>query len=147
MSKSSLPIESRVPCSCCGYPTLSEAAAYEICELCNWEDDGQSDSDADVVRGGPNGDYSLKEARENFRQFLVMYRPDHDTRATGSDTPTELQAKRELITAFERLRQRGNHKERTDAIASIRRLEAVLETEVYRSLKEYEDKHRASGSA
>jgi hypothetical protein len=41
----------------------------EICEVCYWEDDGQDDHDAEVVRGGPNGGLSLSEARANYRRF------------------------------------------------------------------------------
>lgn len=37
--------------------------------VCFWEDDGQGDHDADVVRGGPNYDLSLAVARENFRRI------------------------------------------------------------------------------
>lgn len=32
-----------------------------------WQDDGQDDHDADTVRGGPNRQLSLTEARANFR--------------------------------------------------------------------------------
>lgn len=56
-------------CPCCGYRTLTAPGTSEICPVCFWEDDGQGDSDAEVVRGGPNGDLSLSEARENFRRF------------------------------------------------------------------------------
>jgi hypothetical protein len=38
-----------------------------------WEDDGQDDHDADEVRGGPNGDLSLTQARINFRRFGAMH--------------------------------------------------------------------------
>jgi hypothetical protein len=58
-----------VRCPCCGYGTLSVRAAFEICEVCLWEDDGQDDADAEVVRGGPNGTLSLAVARANFRLF------------------------------------------------------------------------------
>lgn len=61
-------------CPCCGYPTLSERGGYEICSLCFWEDDGQDDPNADEVWGGPNSDYSLTEARQNFRKYYTMYR-------------------------------------------------------------------------
>ena len=64
----------RYVCPCCGYPTLEERMCYEICGLCDWEDDGQDDQDADRINGGPNGDYSLTEARMNFRTHLTMYR-------------------------------------------------------------------------
>ena len=39
-----------------------------MCPVCWWEDDGQDNIDADVVRGGPNGDLSLSQARTNYRQ-------------------------------------------------------------------------------
>jgi hypothetical protein len=58
-----------VPCPCCYHETLTEPAAFEMCPVCWWEDDGQNDSDADVVRGGPNGHLSLTEARKNFEDF------------------------------------------------------------------------------
>ena len=57
------------PCPCCGNRTLSELAAYEICPVCFWENDGQGDDDADVVRGGPNYDLSLTVARANFKRI------------------------------------------------------------------------------
>lgn len=53
-------------CPCCGHVTLSERGGYEICEECGWEDDGQDDHDAEVVRRGPNGRQSLKEARAGY---------------------------------------------------------------------------------
>ena len=56
-------------CPCCGHLTLGERAMFEICDVCFWEDDGQGDQDADVVRGGPNGSLSLSAARRNYRQF------------------------------------------------------------------------------
>ncbi|ACD96297.1 CPCC family cysteine-rich protein [Trichlorobacter lovleyi] len=57
-------------CPCCGYKTLSERGGYDdICNVCFWEDDGQDDEDADVIRGGPNGKLSLSEARRNFADF------------------------------------------------------------------------------
>lgn len=65
----------RYLCPCCGMPTLGERAKYEICSLCFWEDDGQDSDDAADIRGGPNHDYSLSEARLNFIQHLTMYRP------------------------------------------------------------------------
>lgn len=36
--------------------------------MCDWEDDGQTDADADVVMGGPNGQLSLTAARANFAE-------------------------------------------------------------------------------
>jgi hypothetical protein len=53
-------------CPCCGCKTLDERGGYDICPVCFWEDDGQDDHDADVVRGGPNGSISLTQARQNY---------------------------------------------------------------------------------
>jgi len=50
-------------CPCCGHRTLPERGAYDLCPECDWEDDGQDDHDADVVRLGPNGQQSLTAAR------------------------------------------------------------------------------------
>ena len=60
--------EADEPCSCpcCGHMTLGERGGYEICDECGWEDDGQDDHDADVVRGGPNGRQSLQDARDEY---------------------------------------------------------------------------------
>lgn len=57
-------------CPGCGYPTLSERGAYEICEVCNWEDDNQDDKDANEIWGGPNSDLSLTENRLNIGKTL-----------------------------------------------------------------------------
>jgi hypothetical protein len=56
-------------CPCCGYRTLNERGAFELCPVCFWEDDGQDELDADAVRGGPNGSLSLRAARQNFEQI------------------------------------------------------------------------------
>ncbi|WP_240918015.1 CPCC family cysteine-rich protein [Phycicoccus sp. HDW14] len=53
-------------CPCCGHVTLAERGGYEICDECGWEDDGQDDHDAEVVRGGPNGRESLASARAAY---------------------------------------------------------------------------------
>lgn len=56
-------------CPCCNYKTLDQRGGVDICPVCFWEDDGQDDEDADVVRGGPNGLLSLTQARANYRAF------------------------------------------------------------------------------
>jgi Cysteine-rich CPCC len=53
-------------CPCCKFKTLCGRAGYEICPVCYWEDDGQDEHDADLVRGGPNGELSLRQAQKNF---------------------------------------------------------------------------------
>ncbi|MBB6365897.1 hypothetical protein FHR56_001010 [Xanthomonas sacchari] len=57
---------------CCGYKALSERAAFEICAVCFWEDDGQDDNDADEVLGGLNGNLSLTQARANYQKFWCL---------------------------------------------------------------------------
>ncbi|WP_429002799.1 CPCC family cysteine-rich protein [Xanthomonas sacchari] len=69
-------------CRCCGYKTLSERAAFEICAVCFWEDDGQDDDDADAVLGSPNSSLSLAQARVNYQQFGASRR--RDLRYVGS---------------------------------------------------------------
>jgi hypothetical protein len=94
----------RWECPCCRYPTLEERNAYEICDLCGWEDDGQDDPFADQVWGGPNYDYSLTEAREDFRKYLSQYRPQ-DSRLFERETePKVLAIKRRIISAFDEMK-------------------------------------------
>lgn len=51
-------------CPCCGYETLREREAWEICPICFWED--EPTSDPYVATGGPNGSLSLYQAQRNF---------------------------------------------------------------------------------
>lgn len=53
-------------CPSCGFPTLHPPAIQEICDVCNWQNDGQDDADADSVAGGPNGKLSLTDSRIEF---------------------------------------------------------------------------------
>ncbi|MET0191869.1 MAG: CPCC family cysteine-rich protein [Hyphomicrobiaceae bacterium] len=69
-------VEGKFCCPCCGYPTLNSWSGFEICRVCWWEDDGTSDKGADRSAGGPNGSYSLTEARANFEDHGDMYRYD-----------------------------------------------------------------------
>lgn len=85
---------------CCGYPTLEERRVWEICELCNWEDDGQDDTHADEVWGGPNRDYSLTKARENFKKYLIMHSPGDDHRLETIKRETERKVKLEIIRMY-----------------------------------------------
>ena len=55
-------------CPCCRYLTLQERGCEDICKVCFWQDDGQDDHDAHVVRGGPNRRLSLTAARLNSQK-------------------------------------------------------------------------------
>ncbi|MFI2274906.1 CPCC family cysteine-rich protein [Catenuloplanes sp. NPDC020197] len=56
-------------CACCGYRT-----GGGTCPVCFWTEDGSSDRDAKVAKGGPNGDLSLDEARLNFAIYGASHR-------------------------------------------------------------------------
>jgi hypothetical protein len=43
--------------------------AQELCKVCWWQDDGQDDRDADVVRRTVNGNLSLSEGRHNYKHL------------------------------------------------------------------------------
>lgn len=55
----------RATCPCCGYRTLPEPAAYEVCPVCLWEDDGGIQPTE--RHGGPNG-ISLVEGQARYRR-------------------------------------------------------------------------------
>lgn len=61
--------EKGYPCPCCGFLTLSEDTreTFEICPVCNWEDDDVQFNNPNF-RGGANQE-SLNKARENFKKF------------------------------------------------------------------------------
>jgi hypothetical protein len=83
-----------VPCPCCFQPTLEERARFEICPECGWEDDGQDDADAHVVRGGPNGRLSLAQARQEYREALAE--ESDESLARGGEGLWWSQARRRL---------------------------------------------------
>ncbi|MGW8883909.1 CPCC family cysteine-rich protein [Streptomyces sp. NPDC055749] len=79
-----------IACPCCFQQTLEERANFEICPECGWEDDGQDDADAHIVRGGPNGGLSLTQARLHFGDHQTLLRAAIacilDTRALGAQS-------------------------------------------------------------
>ena len=127
----------RFSCPCCGYPTLGGRGEFEICELCDWEDDGQDAADADEVRGGPNKDYSLTEAQQNFETYLVMYPLADDTRISGADNEKVKELKRGLIAAFEEIMQEPSAEELNALWREVARCERGLYLELKRSIAEY----------
>lgn len=60
-------------CPVCDHRTIEVQGTFEICPVCFWEDDGIY-TDPDVVMGGPNGDLSLTQARNNFKEFGAISR-------------------------------------------------------------------------
>ncbi|MFV0456880.1 MAG: CPCC family cysteine-rich protein [Pseudomonas sp.] len=59
-----------LPCQCCGSLTISEYGKYEICPICNWEDDPVQSENPDYS-GGANA-LSLSQARENWKSEKIL---------------------------------------------------------------------------
>lgn len=55
----------KYPCPCCNSPTIEIPGDYEICEICNWEDDPIQSEDPEFA-GGAN-QTTLNEARIKFK--------------------------------------------------------------------------------
>jgi len=114
-------------CPCCSYPTLDSTGDNEICELCGWEDDGQDDAHAAEL-WGTNSDYSLAEARENFRRYLTMYRPEDEVmfrrsrqkKLDGGRTVRDLVAVKKAITEkFDLIRTGHSPEKQTQLVTEL----------------------------
>lgn len=132
------PQGARLACPCCGYPTLTERAAYEICSLCYWEDDGQDIANAAEVWSGPNHGYSLSEAQRNFETYLSMYPPEEDPRFVGGDNPQTKVIKRSLIATFHKMRN-GTSPEMAALWHEVERQERDLLEEMTRRVEAGEE--------
>lgn len=75
-------VEELVACPCCGYRTLRERGAYEICPVCFWEDDGTTDPDR---VSGPNH-MTLREARLNVQYLGAVNQSARDYVLTDGRT-------------------------------------------------------------
>ena len=63
----------RVTCPCCGYRTLPDGpGAYEICDVCGWEDDESSAKRPLVNDASPNG-ISLAEAQRRYERYGSIF--------------------------------------------------------------------------
>jgi len=104
----------RYLCPCCYMPTLEERAIWDICAICFWEDDGQDSDDSDVVRGGPNSNYSLTEARNNFIKHQTMYRPSDTSHYERERSQFEF--KQSLYSAYKKAIETDSNDELDSAI-------------------------------
>ena len=77
----------RFRCPCCHCRTLTERAAFELCPVCFWEDEGQDDHNVAEVLGGANGELSLLQARRNYQDFAACSRENvpHVRRARADE--------------------------------------------------------------
>lgn len=57
-------------CPCCGKYRFEKYNSFDICDICNWEDDGVQEADPDYP-GGANK-MSLNEARQAYRKRLQV---------------------------------------------------------------------------
>ncbi len=83
----------RYACPCCKFVTLGSRGDYEICKVCFWEDDGQDEHDAEIVRGGPNYQLSLRQAQANYKaigaveeRYLKFVRAPRAKEIPGKET-------------------------------------------------------------
>lgn len=56
-------------CPVCGEKTLQYRGMFEICDFCGWEDEGL-DGDDEEPGFGPNGDYTIRQYREEYKRQL-----------------------------------------------------------------------------
>lgn len=61
-------MKEKVRCLCCGYKTLEERGAYDICPVCFWEDEGGGEDMLDVPSGANHG-LTLRQGRANYKEF------------------------------------------------------------------------------
>jgi hypothetical protein len=68
----------RFPCPCCGFLTLEEEppGTFDICPVCNWEDDFVQFEDPEY-EGGANR-ISLVDARRNFAAYGAICEESRD---------------------------------------------------------------------
>ena len=69
-------------CPCCMHFTLGSIAAYDICPICFWEDDGTTSEHG----FSPNG-ISLTEGQENYKKFGAS--KEHDRQYVRPAEPHE----------------------------------------------------------
>ena len=79
------------PCPCCECLTLGEEpdGTFEICPVCNWEDDNVQLADPSF-EGGANK-VSLNQARENFKKFGAI--DEESVKFTRKPRPDEIPSK------------------------------------------------------
>ncbi len=60
----------KYPCPVCGSEVIEEEGNFEVCPVCNWEDDNLQRDEPDYT-GGAN-EMSLNQAKEAYRKGLPI---------------------------------------------------------------------------
>ena len=116
----------RVPCDGCGYPTV-RGWHYDYCWVCHWEQDPCQNwykGDPDAPNGGPNGKYSLTDARINFERYGCMFAPD-DPWGDYDRAQARKARAQPWIAACEQLRAARTTREIVAAVVRIRGVEGA----------------------
>lgn len=95
-------------CPCCAFPTLHVRNLYDVCTVFFWEDNGQDDPEVDEVWGGPNGDYSLTDARRNFTNYQSMFSPKDEYDFSIHSGVSAQKAKQKLMDYYNEIRENLN---------------------------------------
>jgi hypothetical protein len=74
-------------CPCCGYRTLPERGAYDLCPVCWWEDD-RAETDAESL-DGPNGTTLAEGQRLYARYGASALHGVHKVRPPTDDEPRD----------------------------------------------------------
>ncbi len=131
----------KVTCPCCGFLMLTERNVGEICDLCNWEDEGFDDDQAHQ-RSPSNAPYTLAQAREAFRRYGVMYPPEDDPRIGGPDTPTETAAKQGIVARLESIPDIETREELAEIFQQVQDALEILDEQLKTKVARYEARER-----
>ena len=100
-------------CPVCGFPTLDERVAYEVCIVCLWEDDGDP---RDLTRIGPPNYTSMLQERVNIAGMLECFERTREISDSLHDVIMS-------IRDFEARRSRGDTAlDRDDFAANLRNI-------------------------
>ena len=88
----------RFCCDCCGFPTIMYPDRYEMCYVCEWEQEYYPI--VTECSGGPNGSYTLFDSRKNFEKYGCMYVPEDDRDFERCMTENQLTYNRQIIPAY-----------------------------------------------
>jgi hypothetical protein len=80
-------------CPICGFPTLDERGDYELCVVCQWEDDG----DGDPMIIGPPNYTSMTQARIKIARMLAEFEQTHTIDGSLAAVVAGVRAFREAV--------------------------------------------------